>query len=285
MDLAAKRDIELILARVVRAILNDPGAFVRMEDISSAAGYSRFHLTRIFQSTTGESASEFGRRIRLERAAWMLMNSPEPIGEISAAAGFASEPAFIRAIRSHYGCSPSKVRRLEGTAWQIFAPSNLHWMPEWRGTMEQELLSRFPLVYERRAPQMLATLVWTGSYSFLGDAWALVAPRFDEAGLGNRPKVAIYLNNLWTYPTKTGMRAILGAELRPDEKPPPGFKTLLLPGGVYVRIDRPLRRTERNDAWRRMSADFQTAAWSFDRYSSTPLPWEEALTECWVSMF
>jgi len=169
--------------------------------------------------------------------------------------------------------------------WEIEAPSNLHWMPEWRGTMNQELLTRFPLVYERRAPQGLATLEWTGSYTFLGEAWASLAPRFERAGLGDRPKIAIYLNNLWTYPTKTGMRAILGAELRPEEKAPRGFQPMLLPGGVYVRIDRPIRRTDRNDAWRRMSADFQSAAWSFDRYSGTPLPWEDSLTECWASMF
>ena len=117
------------VARVVRFILRDPGACLRMEDLVQLAGYSRFHLTRLFAATTGESASQFSRRIRLERAAWHLKHTPISMSEASQQAGYSDESAFYKAVRKAYGARAIDLRRRPDLPWQIPAASNIHWPP------------------------------------------------------------------------------------------------------------------------------------------------------------
>jgi AraC family transcriptional regulator len=85
------------------------------EDVSLAAlarqaKLSAFHLQRIFADTVGETPKQLTLRLRLGRAAVMLLTSDESILDVALACGFQSHEVFIRAFRRRFGIAPSAYR-------------------------------------------------------------------------------------------------------------------------------------------------------------------------------
>lgn len=88
-----------------------------LEVISRAAGFSPYHFHRIFRSIVGETLSDYVRRIRLEKAAIVLVHNPfRSITEVALDCGFSSSSYFARAFKEHFGMSASKWR--EGGSYE-----------------------------------------------------------------------------------------------------------------------------------------------------------------------
>ncbi|TCL69577.1 AraC family transcriptional regulator [Rhizobium sp. BK251] len=84
---------------------------ISLEEISDAAGLSRFHLSRVFGSVTGHSISGYIRARRLSGAARVLADGTANILEVALDAGYGSHEAFTRAFRDQFGVTPEAVRR------------------------------------------------------------------------------------------------------------------------------------------------------------------------------
>ena len=97
--------------------------------LAEAANYSRFHFQRLFRERTGETPGDCRRRLRLERAAYYLRHSSQPVTQIALDAGFDSLEGFSRAFRKAYALSPSHYRRLEPLSWLLAAPNDIHYDP------------------------------------------------------------------------------------------------------------------------------------------------------------
>lgn len=82
-----------------------------VEELASVANFSRFHFHRIFGSIVGEPLNKFVQRIRLEKAALLLMlNTKTPVTEIAFDCGFSGAATFSRAFKEYYNTSPSEWR-------------------------------------------------------------------------------------------------------------------------------------------------------------------------------
>jgi AraC family transcriptional regulator len=82
-----------------------------LEVISRAAGFSPYHFHRIFSAIVGETINEYVRRLRLEKAAILLVHNPfRSITEIALDCGFSSSSNFARAFKEHFGMSASEWR-------------------------------------------------------------------------------------------------------------------------------------------------------------------------------
>jgi AraC family transcriptional regulator len=80
-----------------------------LEELASVANFSKFHFSRIFWAMTGETPFEFLNRLRMERAASMLvMNPRDSISEIAFKCGFSSLPVFSRNFKAYFGMSASQ---------------------------------------------------------------------------------------------------------------------------------------------------------------------------------
>jgi len=97
--------------RVNRAIdhivrnLADPAG---LEEISRAAGFSPFHFHRVFKSLLGETLHQFVKRLRLERALYLMSHAPNrSLTEVSLDCGFSSSSDFSRSFKQCYGAAPS----------------------------------------------------------------------------------------------------------------------------------------------------------------------------------
>jgi len=66
-----------------------------LDEIASVAGFSKYHFHRIFYIFTGESLFQFIQRLRLEKAATLLLTDPvKPVTEIALECGFSNSSSF-----------------------------------------------------------------------------------------------------------------------------------------------------------------------------------------------
>jgi AraC family transcriptional regulator len=86
------------------------------EDVSLAAlaektGLSSFHLHRLFAAATGETPKVLTTRLRLDRAAVMLLTTGNSVLEIALSCGFQSHEVFTRAFKRRFGMTPAQYRK------------------------------------------------------------------------------------------------------------------------------------------------------------------------------
>ena len=98
------------LIEVAIFIQNNLSGDLRVDRLAELACLSRFHFHRIFIQYYGENIHEYIKRLRLERAAFMLQHTDNPVIEISIQNGYKTQSAFSKAFRLHYGVSPRGYR-------------------------------------------------------------------------------------------------------------------------------------------------------------------------------
>ncbi|MDQ1062653.1 AraC family transcriptional regulator [Stenotrophomonas sp. SORGH_AS_0282] len=89
-----------------------------LAQIAEAVELSPFHLSRLFQVSTGTSMARYLRARRLTEAARTLAAGNVPILDVALAAGYASHAAFTHAFTEQFKQAPEQVRRegLQGLA-------------------------------------------------------------------------------------------------------------------------------------------------------------------------
>jgi AraC family transcriptional regulator len=101
-----RKRIHKALAYATRHLDED----VSLEALAKEAGLSAFHLQRLFSAEAGETPKQFTLRLRLERAAAMLLTSRGSVLDIALGCGFQSHEAFSRAFRRQFQTAPSAYR-------------------------------------------------------------------------------------------------------------------------------------------------------------------------------
>jgi len=79
--------------------------------LADVARFSPFHFHRIFRAMVGETLNDFIQRVRLEKAAAMLLqNHKDSITDIAFACGFSGSSTFARAFKQMFGMNASSWR-------------------------------------------------------------------------------------------------------------------------------------------------------------------------------
>ena len=79
--------------------------------ISFEIGMSRTNLYRKLKALTNLSLTFFIRRVRLQKASDLLLNTKKSISEISYAVGFSDPKYFSRVFTKEFDISPSEFRK------------------------------------------------------------------------------------------------------------------------------------------------------------------------------
>ncbi len=83
-----------------------------LEELARAANFSKFHFHRIFMACVGETPFQFINRIRLERAASLLITAKkESITDVALKCGFTDISVFSRNFKSYFNQAPSNYRK------------------------------------------------------------------------------------------------------------------------------------------------------------------------------
>ncbi|MYA09432.1 MAG: AraC family transcriptional regulator [Holophagales bacterium] len=190
---------------------------VRLEDLARYIGLSPTYLQRIFRAQVGESPAEYARRLRLERAAWLLRRPGATVTEVALESGYGAPEAFTRAFRSRFGVSPSAYRQ------------SLR-------VRRREITEAFEVV--RRPPSRVACVRVVGHYDEADDAYDDLRHWAEPLGLLERGN---FLGIYWDDQTITdsGNTRWEAAIEMPDELGRvvgPGIQERHLPGGAYAVV-------------------------------------------------
>lgn len=98
----------------VEARLDEPWSLARM---AAAACFSTFHFHRLFSEATGETPAAFVERLRLERAALLLLASDRSITELALAVGYRRPETFARRFKQRFEVSARGYRRRQIELW------------------------------------------------------------------------------------------------------------------------------------------------------------------------
>jgi AraC-like DNA-binding protein len=85
-----------------------------LEELAEKTGYSVFHTCRVFQRTTGHTIHGFRRELRLRHALARVLDGDEPLAEVAAATGFASQSHLTNLFRARFGVTPARARTRDG---------------------------------------------------------------------------------------------------------------------------------------------------------------------------
>ncbi len=82
-----------------------------LKSLAEIACFSPYHFHRVFKAVSGETLHQFTQRVRVEKSAAQLINSPQKsVTEIALNCGFSSSAVFARAFRRKFQMSPSQWR-------------------------------------------------------------------------------------------------------------------------------------------------------------------------------
>lgn len=97
-----------------------------LDNVAAKAGYSKWHLQRMFKEVTGNAIGAYIRARRLSKAAVALRLTSRPILDIALQYRFDSQQTFTRAFKKQFAQTPALYRRAsEWDSFGICAPLRL----------------------------------------------------------------------------------------------------------------------------------------------------------------
>ncbi len=108
------------LLPLLALLIDADGETKTLADLAAVDGRSPFHLQRVFSAKVGESPLQFSRRVRLQRAAAMLLVTQKSVLDVALDAGFDSPEGFSRAFRAKFSLSPRQFREQQRATFNHF---------------------------------------------------------------------------------------------------------------------------------------------------------------------
>lgn len=98
---------------------------ITLKELADVAGYSPWHMSRIFKEITGKTPFEYLRALRLTKAALFLRDNEARIIDVALDYVFDSHEGFTRAFSREFGLSPYKYSKSTPPI-QLFIPSKVY---------------------------------------------------------------------------------------------------------------------------------------------------------------
>lgn len=254
------------LLRVLDHIHDNPAGDLSLDALSDIAAMSRFHWHRVFRAMTGETLAQAVRRIRMQRASYLLVMTETSLSAIAVSVGMANPASFNRAFADHFLMSPSAFRK-RGE----LRPFVRHTPPR-RSPMH-------PVTIRTEAQIRLAALPHRGAYHEISRAFqklsAVMASRdlFRSAGR----MIAVFHDDPQSVP-EAALRSHAGFEIAgptvlsaplEDVIIPAGRQAVLTFKGPYAGL--PAAYDELFGIWLPQSGEEPADAPSFEVYLNTPM--------------
>lgn len=100
--------------RVIQYIEANLANNISLAEVASVSHFSAYHFHRIFTGIVGETVNDYIVRRRLECAVNLLIFKTElSVTQVALDSGYSSSANFSKAVRLHFGFSPSEIRNPE----------------------------------------------------------------------------------------------------------------------------------------------------------------------------
>jgi AraC-like DNA-binding protein len=102
------------LRKAERYIQENYSRKLSLEEIANVSGFSAPYFSTIFKRETGENLSTYLSRLRVEKAAALLISTSLPLNTIANTCGFEDQSWFSKIFKTHTGMSPRRYRKRGG---------------------------------------------------------------------------------------------------------------------------------------------------------------------------
>ena len=99
------------IAGVVHHINKSYNSNLSLEDYANMCALSKYHFLRVFEKAVGTTPLEYRNNIRLEHAAYLILEQQLTIEQISSLVGYSSASYFSSAFKKRYGLSPKQYQK------------------------------------------------------------------------------------------------------------------------------------------------------------------------------
>lgn len=206
------------ILRVLDYIYDNPAGDLSLDQLADIAAMSRFHWHRVFQAVTGETCAQATRRMRLHRAAIILVQTDRSVEQIARSVGYSKSGSFSRAFAEAYGSSPAAYRAV-GRKRPPLPAFKIGDYP------------MYPVITRVDPARRLVGLGHKGSYQQIGKAFetyvAIAQTRNLWPQLG--ASIGVYFDNPDVVP-EGDLRSFAGGEYRGDQVPD-SMEEVMLSGG------------------------------------------------------
>jgi len=96
-----------------------------LREIAKASGLSAPYFSTVFKEEMGENLSNYLNKLRIEKAAAMLITTNTPISAVATACGFEDQSWFSKIFKNNTGHTPGKYRELGVHAVGIAVEENI----------------------------------------------------------------------------------------------------------------------------------------------------------------
>lgn len=216
-----------------------------LAELADVACFSKYHFNRIFHAVTGETLFGFIQRIRVEKAATMLIANPRySVTQIAFDCGFNSASAFARCFREHFEVSATEWREHRSCTYQRQETAGKTPDPVAPELVRVTPMADIPLAYVR----------YTGPYE--GDG-ALFARLYDKlfSWAGPRDLLLPDTRSLIVYHDSIDitdadrLRVSVCISVPPDTRGSGPVSTMTLTGGKYACARFRLNTDQYYQAW------------------------------------
>jgi len=280
---------------VLRAVTHIQATLDEALDSSALGKRARLaplHFHRIFRGLVGETPLEMHRRLRLERAAWALVQTEHPVTRLAFEAGYTTHESFTRAFASAFGAAPTEFRartRANPTSWgaatasALAAPSGVHFTPDASAVapipIQPEELPMNVSVQHLPEKRVIAA-AHRGPYNTISAAFARLDAGLKQGGVSYEQcleMVALYYDDAELVPAAE-LSADAGVVVSDGTAVPAGLHLVSIPAGVYASTvyEGPYDRLA--DAWARFMGGWLVSSGrtlgagpSYERYLNTPM--------------
>jgi AraC-like DNA-binding protein/ligand-binding sensor protein len=98
---------------------------VSLQEVADASGLSAPYFSTVFKEEMGENLSSYLNRLRIDRAADLLMETELSLSEIAGSCGFDDQSWFSKIFKSYTGMSPGKYREQNRGSGRVLSTDNL----------------------------------------------------------------------------------------------------------------------------------------------------------------
>jgi AraC family transcriptional regulator len=206
------------ILRVLSYIHDNLSGDMSLDQLADVAAMSRFHWHRVFRAMTGETCAQAVRRMRMHRAAALLVQSDEPIEQVARDCGYPNAVSFARTFQDTYSQRPLAFRK----SGRLLPP---------RSPRQQGEFRMYPVSIREEPTRQITGLTHKGSYFMIGKCFEQFTTICESRGLWPNvgPLLAVYLDNP-EVTQEEDLTSFAGAEWKGDETPQ-GLQQQVLKGG------------------------------------------------------
>jgi len=256
--------------RVIDYIQNNLNSKLDLETLARVAYFSKFHFHRIFTAMVGETLNSFIKRLRIEKAASIVIASPKfSITEIALNTGFSSSASFSRTFHEHFGMSAtdfrngeyknSKIRKMDSKNWKAEKLQSLYFNDR---NSKQKRRIAMKVEVKNLEIMTVAYIRHIGSYAensalfeeLFGKLFKWAGPR----GLINFPETKM-LSVYYDDPNITDeskLRMDVSISIPENTEVSGEIGKMTIAGGKYAVGRFEIKASEYGDAWQKMMGEW-----------------------------